>query len=195
MLARGIPRKRPPAAASARGYWKIIRPAYVGQRGRPAAKRLDGLLDTLVGSAANKPTAVRSLTDRARYDLLAFRAAPLAPAEQARRAGQLTRFLGLVPIEYGRGVAGGAVTVPIEIQEAITFRDGAATAFGDLQSYLARTDAAATKATQTALDQLQTMLTDAERGTAIADPGCRQGDRGGGAREPRCDVSERMEGR
>ena len=75
------------------------------------------------------------MTDRARYDLLAFRAAPLAPAEQARRAGQLTRFFGLVPIEYGRGVAGGAVTVPIEIQEAITFRDGAATAFGDLQSY------------------------------------------------------------
>ena len=166
----GYPAKTAAAAASARGYWKIIRPAYVSQRGHPAAKRLDGLLDTLVGSAANEPTAVRSLTDRARYDLLAFRAAPLAPAEQARRAGQLTRFLGLVPIEYGRGVAGGAVTVPIEIQEAITFRDGAATAFGDLQSYLARTDAASTKATQTALDQLQTMLTDAERGTAIATP-------------------------
>ena len=64
------------------------------------------------------------------------RAAPLAAAEQRRRAGQLVRFLGLVPIEYRRGVAEGHVTVPIEIQEAITFRDGAAEAFGDLQSYL-----------------------------------------------------------
>ena len=168
--ARGeFPAKTARAAAAARGYWLIIRPAYVAQRGTAPARRLDRLFDKLVGSAAaNDSAAVGSVTDRARYDLLAFRAAPLAPAEQARRAGQLTRFLGLVPIEYARGVAGGTVTVPIEIQEAITFRDGAAAAFGDLQSYLARTDAASTRAAQTALDQLQTMLADTARGSTIA---------------------------
>ena len=114
--------------------------------------------------------AVRSLTDQARYDLLAFRAAPLAEAEQARRAGQLTRFLGLIPIKYARGVSNGVVTVPIEIQEAIIFRDGAANAFGDLQSYLARSDAASTRSVQQALDRLQTLLTDTDRGTEIANP-------------------------
>ena len=33
-----------------------------------------------------------------------FRAAPLAPDRAVRRAGQLQRFLALVPVEYGRGV-------------------------------------------------------------------------------------------
>ena len=91
-------------------------------------------------------------------------------AEQRRRAGQLVRFLGLVPIEYRRGVAEGRVTVPIEIQAAITFRDGAAEAFGDLQFYLARFDPAATRAAQSSLDDLQRLLADTEHGTAIADP-------------------------
>ena len=103
-------------------------------------------------------------------DLLAFRAAPLSPGEQARRAGQLIRYLGLVPVEYARGVANGSVVVPIEIQESIAFRDGAATAFGDLQSYLAARDLAATRAVQNALGALDTRLGDAERGTAVADP-------------------------
>jgi len=36
-----------------------------------------------------------------------FRAAPLAPVEEVRRAGQILRFLALVPIEYDRGVEDG----------------------------------------------------------------------------------------
>ena len=54
-----------------------------------------------------------------------FRAAPLSPAEQSRRAGQLLRFLSLVPVEYERGVIDGPVTKDLEIQEAITFHTGA----------------------------------------------------------------------
>ena len=50
-----------------------------------------------------------------------FSAAPLSPAEQSRRAGQLLRFLSLVPVEYGRGVVDGRVTKDLKIQEAITF--------------------------------------------------------------------------
>jgi high-affinity iron transporter len=41
-----------------------------------------------------------------------------------------------VPIEYGRGVEDGKATLDFEIQEAITFRDGAAQAFGDLEPAL-----------------------------------------------------------
>jgi high-affinity iron transporter len=75
-----------------------------------------------------------------------------------------------VPVEYGRGVANGNVVVPIEIQEAIAFRDGAAVAFGELQSYLAARDLAATRSVQRALAGLDTRLGDAERGKAVADP-------------------------
>lgn len=167
----GFPAKTAQMAASAAGYWTIIRRAYRSQRGPRAARSLDRRIDALVAAAeSGNVAALRSLTDQARYALLAFRAAPLAEAEQARRAGQLTRFIGLIPIEYARGVSGGVVTVPIEIQEAIIFRDGAANAFGDLQSYLASTDAASTKAVQQALDQLLTLLAQVDRGTKIADP-------------------------
>ena len=65
--------------------------------------------------------------------LAGFRAAPLSREEQLQRAGQLDRFLRLVPIEYGRGVRDGQVVLDFEIQEAITFRDGAAGAFRDLE--------------------------------------------------------------
>ena len=167
----GYPAKTAQTAATAAGYWTIVRPAYRTQRGAAATRSLDRTLAALVGAArSDNVDAVRSLTDQARYDLLAFRAAPLAEAEQARRAGQLTRFLGLIPIEYARGVSNGIVTVPIEIQEAIIFRDGAANAFGDLQSYLASSDAPSTRSVQQALDRLQTLLTDTDRGTEIANP-------------------------
>jgi high-affinity iron transporter len=45
-----------------------------------------------------------------------FRAAPLAPVEEVRRAGQILRFLALVPIEYDRGVEDGRVTLDFEVQ-------------------------------------------------------------------------------
>lgn len=70
--------------------------------------------------------------DAARDAITGFRAAPLTLEEQGRRAGQLLRYLSLVPIEYGRGVAGGRVTNDIEIQEAITFQNGATVALADL---------------------------------------------------------------
>ena len=119
----------------------------------------------------------------------------LCAAEQARRAGQLTRFLGLVPIEYATRRRGRNVTVPIEIQEAITFRDGAASAFGDLQSYLARTRRRLDPSGAAALDQLQTMLADTERGTEIATPRAVEATAAKRARQPRHDLSGGMEGR
>ena len=168
----GFPEKAAGSAATARGYWWILRGAFAGQRGEPAAAQLDRAFERLVVTArTGKPAATAAAVATIEDDLLAFRAAPLSAPEQARRAGQLIRYLGLVPVEYGRGIANGRVVVPIEIQEAIAFRDGAAVAFGELQSYLAARDLAATRSVQRALAALDTRLGDAERGTAVADPG------------------------
>ena len=170
-LRAGFPEKAAGSAATARGYWWILRDAFVGQRGASAAAKLDRAFERLVSDArGGKPAPTAAAVGSVEGDLLAFRAAPLSPGEQARRAGQLIRYLGLVPVEYARGVANGSVVVPIEIQESIAFRDGAATAFGDLQSYLAARDLAATRAVQNVLGALDTRLGDAERGTAVADP-------------------------
>ena len=83
--------------------------------------------------------------------------------ETLRRAGQLDRFLRLVSIEYGRGVSNGRVTKDFEIQEAITFRDGAAAAFADLEPrLLAIATAAATRRVKAALASLGASLVDRE---------------------------------
>ena len=89
---------------------------------------------------------------------------PLAEEEQLHRAGQLLRFLELVPIEYDRGVEGNRVTLGFEIQEAITFRDGAESAFRDLEPALVERDEAATKRIGVLLTQLGRDLGHAGRG-------------------------------
>jgi high-affinity iron transporter len=78
--------------------------------------------------------------------LKGFRAVPLSAEAQARRAGQFTRFIALVPVEYGRGVRDGKITNDIEVQEAVSFRDAAQAAYDDLYVTLAAINAPAADA-------------------------------------------------
>ncbi|MBI1878137.1 MAG: hypothetical protein HYR94_07910 [Chloroflexi bacterium] len=132
--------RRAEHAALAEGYFAILSAAYREQRGPEAlaaAQRAFANLRAAAYTGQNLPAALEPV----KASLYNFRAAPLSPKEQARRAGQLLRYLSLVPVEYGRGVSGGQVTKEIEIQEAVTFRDGAAAAFADLQNLLDARDA------------------------------------------------------
>ena len=131
------PPRRPPATG------RSCAPHIAAQRGPPARREADALFARLVREAT--AGALRRALAPGRARARGFRAAPLSDAEQLRRAGQLDRFLELVPIEYGRGVEDGRVVLDFEIQEAITFRDGAAAAFGDLEPILLRRDPAATR--------------------------------------------------
>ena len=157
------------AAAAATGYWAILRPSFVAQRDRATARALDRALAALETAAA-RGMGVREALARPAALLEGFRAAPLSATEQRRRAGQLDRFLRLVPIEYGRGVRDGRVVLDFEIQEAITFRDGAAAAFRDLEPTLLERDAGATRQLGVVLAGLGDDLAAAERGDAVADP-------------------------
>ena len=114
--------------------------------------------------ATRTGTGVGAALQRAESRLEGFRAAPLSAEETLRRAGQLDRFLRLVAIEYGRGVSDGRVTKDFEIQEAITFRDGAAAAFADLEPRLLAIDPAATRRVKAALVSLAASLVTASRG-------------------------------
>jgi high-affinity iron transporter len=131
------------SAAAVAGYWAILRPAYRAQRGAANARQADSAFDALAQETGTGTAAAahRGAAERA---LEGFRAAPLSEEEQLRRAGQMERFLKLVPIEYGRGVKDGKVALDFEIQEAITFRDGAAGALADLVCILLARDAAGT---------------------------------------------------
>ena len=165
----GFSVRRAEEAAAARGYWRILRGSYAAQRNMAGAGRLDAAFDALVTAASaghGAPVTLRRI-DKA---LEGFRAVPLGPEERIRRAGQLQRFLELVPIEYDRGVEDGRVTLDFEIQEAITFRDAASSALDDLVPFLLRRDPAATRAAVRLVAGLGVSLADASRGRAVADP-------------------------
>ena len=107
---RGYPgedrrRRQRPRAATGRSSGRPTSPSAAPA----AAERLDRIARQLVAAAAGRQADGRAFADRSGPRTTCSLSAPLRwpPAEQARRAGQLTRFLGLVPIEYARGVAGG----------------------------------------------------------------------------------------
>jgi high-affinity iron transporter len=167
--ATGFGVRRASAAAAAAGYWSLIRVAYAHRRGPTAATRADAVFRRLQAAVATGRGVAASL--RHVEDLLGgFRAAPLTRQELLRRAGQLDRFVRLVPIEYARGVRDGRVVLDFEIQEAITFRDGAAAAFRDLEPALLARDAVATRRLDAALTTLGDATAAASRGDTVADP-------------------------
>ena len=163
----GFPMRAAEAAGAAGGYWGMVRTVYGAQRGARAERRASAVFAELA-ERAGRGAAVDAPLAQLRGLLEGFRAAPLSPAEQTRRAGQLLRFTELVPIEYGRGIEGGVVVRDFEIQEAITFRDGAAAAFADLESILLRRDRKATRGMSAAFDRLGAALAAASRGGKVA---------------------------
>lgn len=161
--------RRAENASLAAGYFEILAPFYTAQRGADQTAIAEKQFSALREDALDN-TSVSAVLDTLASSLQGFRAAPLTPEEQARRAGQLSRFLGLVPLEYGRGVTAGIVTRDLELQEATTFRDGAEAAFGDLQTLMAARDAEKTNKIGALLDQLQVMLDKSASHMAVASP-------------------------
>jgi high-affinity iron transporter len=159
----GFDASRAEAGALVLGYWGILGPSYRAQRGeRDWRATTEAVAALAVATRTGK--GVGAALQRAESRLEGFRAAPLSAEETLRRAGQLDRFIRLVAIEYGRGVSDGRVTKDFEIQEAITFRDGAAAAFADLEPRLLATDRAATRRVKAALVSLAASLVTASRG-------------------------------
>ncbi len=166
---RGFAARRAESAALAEGYFAILAPAYADQRGADAAKQAQATFAAL-RTAAQGTDALDQPLSAVEQTLQGFRAAPLSPADQVRRANQLLRFLSLIPVEYGRGVYNGNVTVDLEIHEAITFRDSAAAAFADLRSLLDQRDAAASAKVDKMFNALGTQLAAASARSAVAQP-------------------------
>ncbi len=88
------------ALARAVQYWALLAPAYEAQAGKPARAAADAGFAALGQAlAAGDADAVRRAAAGPAEVVASFRAAPLSEVEQARRAGQLTRYLSLVPID------------------------------------------------------------------------------------------------
>jgi high-affinity iron transporter len=166
--ANGFASRRAELAALAEGYFFILSPAYLEQRGSASLQDAQAAFRDLRVSALENPQLLDENLAVVETALNNFRAAPLSPAEQSRRAGQLLRFLSLVPVEYGRGVANGRVTQDIEIQEAITFHTGAYAAFTDLKDLLDERDHAQTIQANALFDSLGKQLSEAGTHRSVA---------------------------
>lgn len=156
-------------AALAAGYFEILAPAYAEQRGAgnlEEARRLFLDLETAAVSGAD----ISPMLDSVHTALEKFRAAPLSPAEQSRRAGQLLRFLSLVPVEYERGVSNGQVTKQFEIQEAVTFHEAARAAFDDLSDLLNEFNPDDTIQSAQLIDTLGEQVAQASTGAHVTRP-------------------------
>ncbi len=160
--------RRAELAALSQGYFAMLAPAMRQQQGDTADTALGAFAELARLAAQGQPVAAQLAVIEPLLE--GFRAAPLSAEEQARRAGQLLRFLSLVPVEYGRGVSSGKVTQDLEIREATTFRDGAAAAFADLQPALRQRNADATAQVAATLGTLEAQLASASTHTAVADP-------------------------
>jgi len=167
--AQGFTLRRAEYAAAAQGYFAILQPAYLAQREATATSALAEQFAQLTASSVTA-TSLAPTVDAIMTALDGFRAAPLLPAEQAQRAGQLLRFLNLVGVEYGRGVRSGTVTSDLEIREAVTFFTGAQAAFDDLRDLLAARDRPQTVALVAQFQQLAAQIDSAVTRTDVADP-------------------------
>ncbi|MGA7729859.1 MAG: FTR1 family protein [Chloroflexia bacterium] len=151
----------------ASGYFEILSVQYSAQNGAESLSRARAAFGALkqVGLEGKDPTPYLDSVEQA---LEGFRAAPFTEEELARRAGQLLRYLSLVPMEYGRGVSDGRVTRDLEIQEAITFHTGATAALADLRASLQTIDAVKTAEIERLMHEQTAMLNAAGKHTAVA---------------------------
>jgi high-affinity iron transporter len=161
--------RRAELAGLVQGYFLILAPAYLEQRGGEAQAALLHRIEVLVEDAV-QGSSIQADLDAVQEGLQNFRAAPLSPTDQARRAGQLLRYLKLVPVEFARGVSGGVVTKELEIQEAVTFYEAARAAFDDLNDLLMQMDAEKTMSIKGELDALGLALYNTSMQTQVADP-------------------------
>ncbi|HET6596286.1 MAG TPA: FTR1 family protein [Anaerolineales bacterium] len=168
--ANGFATRRAELATLAEGYFFILSPAYLEQKGSTSLLAAQAAFHELWLSAIDHPQQLSEKLVAVEAALGNFRAAPLSPAEQSRRAGQLMRFLSLVPVEYGRGVVDGRVTQDIEIQEAITFHTGAYAAFTDLKDLLDERDRNQTVHADALFESLGKQLSEAGTHRSVASP-------------------------
>lgn len=163
----GQPATQAEAIGTVTGYWSLLSPAYADQLGVEAKSAVDATVSALVASSLETARPKALALDAA---LENFRAAPLSAEEQSSRARQLMLYIGLVPVEYERGVRGGQIVADIEIQEAITFLDGAQAAFADLRPSLNLQDPAMAAQLNDQLAALDRTLAAANSRSAIAEP-------------------------
>lgn len=146
-------------AARVDGYFSILQPDFLAKRGDAETQALQVKIADLQSAAQGGDlAAVASLDDEIMTLLSNYEPVALTAEEIDRRAQLLYLFIDLVQVEYGRGVFNGAVTIPIEVQEAVTFRNQAAALTEELRPIMNANDSEAADQLAVSLDQIKTLI-------------------------------------
>jgi high-affinity iron transporter len=129
--------KRGEQIGLAAGYFEMIKAIYGEQRGAADVLQLEATFATLVaigevGASDELLNTLRGINK----GLAGFIPIPLTEGELSARAGQMMRYLTLVPLEYNAGVRAGEIINDVEYMEALTFTENALTAFKELKHAL-----------------------------------------------------------
>ena len=158
--AKGFPVRAAEWAGLAEGYFALLHAHVAGQLGADAAAALHDQFAALTAAAmAGEWTAAASQTAAVRTALADYQPAQLSAAAIAERGQLLDLFTDLVYAEYQNGVRDGAITIPIEYQEAVTFRAQAAAIFSELRPAIAAQDPAAAARLAELLAEMETTIT------------------------------------
>lgn len=142
------------------GYFGILQGDFTAKRGQAETdtvlKQLAALRTAALGGDL---TAAATLSDSLKTALSNYQPIELTSEEVAKRAQLLYMFIDLVQVEYGRGVQDGQITLPIEVQEAVTFRTQSSALYEELRPIMSANDPAATDQLGAQLTQIKTMMT------------------------------------
>lgn len=158
--AKGFATRAAEWAGLAEGYFVLLRNDVAGQLGADQAAALDRQFAALTDAAvAGAWEAVTGQTAAIRTDLTDYQPVQLAAADITKRGQLLYLFTDLVYVEYQNGVRDGAITTPIEYQEAVTFRAQAEAIFTELRPIIAAHDPATATRLAELLAAIETTIT------------------------------------
>lgn len=148
-------------AGQARGYANILRADMTAKLGDETTVKLATSLANLEQATLKEdwPAAATALA-AARSILASYLPVELDAAQVTRRGQLLYLFTDLVYIEYKDGVRNGQITIPIEYQEAITFRSQAEAVFEELRPLMAANNPQAAERYAELLAELETLMAD-----------------------------------
>jgi high-affinity iron transporter len=130
-------------AGQAGGYFQILRMDFADKQGEATATTTEEIfLQLQVDTAAQDWDAVNEQLVAARALLADYQPVELSSDLIAERGRLLYLFLDLVYIEYRDGVRNGAITIPIEYQEATTFLAQARSLYEELRPAIGAADPA-----------------------------------------------------
>lgn len=133
-LASGFRMQFFSTVARAQGLYTLLAANIAARIGAKQAKEIEAAL----AEVESLPTgAGDQFLAKLEASLAIYSPTNLSDDDRERRVRLLFRFIGLVPVEYEKGVCDGEVTIPFEYFEAGLFLDRAAMLFGDLGSDIA----------------------------------------------------------